>query len=260
MNKLLINQPGGFPLRSDDFLFLDEAIRESFYAICKAFDGSFKLHGCEITTSNDVAYSTEGYIAIDGEILHVVPCQADIEYIPGIGQVLPGFQLDTLDTDNRTFFDGNNRYTQQIRKAKLVSFSQLNPQLPVLSANADYIHNIIKRKLSEIPEENWREIGTPGNPMFENDVQNTPGYSTAAFRKLSNGLIALKGCMITNGNSQLFQLPTGYRPQQTLTLKAIGSSLPDNPVQPVFLTISPNTGMISIEPVVNFISIDGIFF
>ena len=71
------------------------------------------------------------------------------------------------------------------------------------------------------PAEAWREVGKPGQPVFENSWTNSPpttitprfAYTTVAFFKDRDGVVHLKGSA-TGGTAgtPIFALPPGYRP------------------------------------------------
>lgn len=69
------------------------------------------------------------------------------------------------------------------------------------------------------PIEAWHEVGTAGEPTFQNGWSNFSGYSTLAFAKDSAGFVHLKGT-ITGGSFTVpvFTLPAGYRPEQNLAV------------------------------------------
>jgi hypothetical protein len=62
--------------------------------------------------------------------------------------------------------------------------------------------------------EAYREVGSAGNPAFQNGCTNLGGvYQTAAFFKDAQGIVYLKGAVTCPGTSQVaFELPPGYRP------------------------------------------------
>jgi hypothetical protein len=63
------------------------------------------------------------------------------------------------------------------------------------------------------PPENWHEVGTPGEPPFQNSWQNGGGSETVGFYKDREGLVHLKGYATLGIVPQpVFQLPMGYRP------------------------------------------------
>lgn len=74
------------------------------------------------------------------------------------------------------------------------------------------------RKLEKLPiVENWHEIGTDGNPAFENSWTNydTSTYNSVGFYKDPFGIIRLKG--LAGGgslNTNIFTLPVGFRPSK----------------------------------------------
>lgn len=60
--------------------------------------------------------------------------------------------------------------------------------------------------------DDWRVIGSAGNPAFVNAWSNYgSGYQTAAFWKDSAGVVHLRG-LVTGGTTTIFTLPVGYRP------------------------------------------------
>jgi hypothetical protein len=67
------------------------------------------------------------------------------------------------------------------------------------------------------PAENWHEIDSPGEPVFQNGWKNTGPATdvTAAFFKDPYGVVHLKG-LIYNGTNDapIFVLPDGYRPSK----------------------------------------------
>ncbi len=70
---------------------------------------------------------------------------------------------------------------------------------------------------SVAPPEAFREVGTPGNPAFENGWENFgPGlYDTAAFSKDPLGVVHLKGSVAGGAIGSIFTLPVGYRPAKS---------------------------------------------
>lgn len=69
------------------------------------------------------------------------------------------------------------------------------------------------------PAESWHEVGSPGEPVFQNGWTNTGPATdvTAAFFKDPYGIVHLKG-LIYNGpnDAAIFVLPDGYRPSKGL--------------------------------------------
>jgi hypothetical protein len=91
------------------------------------------------------------------------------------------------------------------------------------------------------PAENWHEVDSPGEPVFQNGWTNTGPATdvTAAFFRDPYGIVHLKG-LIYNGTNDaaIFVLPDGYRPGKALiqlVWRGSGSGklnvLPDGTVQ-----------------------------
>ena len=70
------------------------------------------------------------------------------------------------------------------------------------------------------PIEAWHEVGTAGQPAFQNGWVNFGGgFSTMAFAKDSAGFVHLKGTIdLGTFSNDIFVLPAGYRPAQNLFL------------------------------------------
>src|SRR5215216_510142 len=76
--------------------------------------------------------------------------------------------------------------------------------------------------------EAYHELGTPGEPPFQNGAANfSPSFSTAAFFKDEEGIVHLKGTVKTKqvpgAGKVIFTLPSGYRPSQILDAAVIAS-------------------------------------
>jgi hypothetical protein len=68
------------------------------------------------------------------------------------------------------------------------------------------------------PPEAWHEIGTAGEPAFQNSWTNESPTSevTTAFYKDPFGIVHLKGLVTGGANGTIFTLPVGYRPSKNL--------------------------------------------
>jgi len=75
--------------------------------------------------------------------------------------------------------------------------------------------------------EAYHEVGTPGEPPFQNGATNFgSGFSTAAFFKDQEGIVHLKGTVKAKQALQgkvVFTLPSAYRPSQILDIGVIAS-------------------------------------
>ena len=75
--------------------------------------------------------------------------------------------------------------------------------------------------------EDWHEIGAGSEPAFANSWVNFGGAeATAAFRKLANGMVVIKGTVKdgTGLTATIFTLPVGYRPIKTIDFATIASN------------------------------------
>ena len=78
----------------------------------------------------------------------------------------------------------------------------------------------------------WREIGTSGQPAFENGWTNAGGaYETCAFGRDAMDFVHLKG-LASDGSyniyDPIFTLPEGYRPAGTLLISVYASAGDDD--------------------------------
>lgn len=86
--------------------------------------------------------------------------------------------------------------------------------------------------------ESWREVGTAGQPAFQNNWTNgTASFHSAAFYKDALGVVHLRG-LVTGGTAPaIFALPIGYRPPELLYHPATNTN-----GGPGEVLISPSTG------------------
>jgi hypothetical protein len=76
--------------------------------------------------------------------------------------------------------------------------------------------------------EQWREVGTPGQPALQNSWANAgAGNTTCAFRKNVLGMVELRGVLTNAAGTNAataFVLPDGYRPKHSAGSSRSGSS------------------------------------
>ena len=73
--------------------------------------------------------------------------------------------------------------------------------------------------------ENWREVGTAGEPVFESGWTNYSSTTPSVrFYKDPFGVVHLSGVGASASSSAIFFLPEGYRPDAQLNLPAVGNS------------------------------------
>lgn len=150
MNKLISNQNGGLRLEWDDIRWMDESLREGFYALLTAFGISpqdcFIISGCTISAGN----ITAGYIALNGEILKV-----DAQAIPtpsGANVVYFDIAITYDATGNETMFNGLPAQTYQVRKGVLLQAAATGTQfLFNTSGTTPTLLSVITSKLNAPP-------------------------------------------------------------------------------------------------------------
>lgn len=77
-------------------------------------------------------------------------------------------------------------------------------------------------------DEDWHEVGATDEPAFQNSWANYAlGDATAAFLKLTSGLVVIKGSIKSGANgTTAFTLPAGYRPALRLRFAGTGNVTP----------------------------------
>lgn len=121
MNRLKTTDTGGFPLRLDDFRWLDEAEREAFLGVVKTLIGDEEqciLYGCEITIEPGTGWDcTEGFVFFNDEIYYVAAHWVDWPTDP----YSLYFEEDIdHDSDGYKVFENTGTHeTYEIRRAKL---------------------------------------------------------------------------------------------------------------------------------------------
>jgi hypothetical protein len=109
------------------------------------------------------------------------------------------------------------------------------------------------------PSEGWHEVGTTGEPAFQNSWQNSGGnFETVAFYKDREGVVHLKGSATGPNNMIIFQLPAGYRPAsgKQLEIAAVcNCTTVDSDATPTAVNV--RTGQLQIFGSFNSAAIDG---
>jgi hypothetical protein len=146
---------------------------------------------------------------------------------------------------------------QQINVAKLGTVPAANTADVANTAN------------SVAPSEGWHEIGTPGEPYFENSWHNnTSGktFETAGFYKDHEGVVHLKGHVLGGTSFTIFHLPPGYRPASGKALFILascgGGPCSTSGVGSIGIAGSgtPDAGEVLVLPGVTSVTFDGISF
>jgi hypothetical protein len=111
-------------------------------------------------------------------------------------------------------------------KVKKIADKRIDKAAPGLSvANAEALGGKPASDFASSEVEPYHEVGTPGEPGFQNGWVNFGSYAaTAAFCRDPFDVVHLKGILPTSsGDAQTaFTLPTAYRPAQDLFLPSTG--------------------------------------
>lgn len=220
MYKLQTNYNGGMPFELNDIRWDQDSVRDVLKGILDSFkytdSGGFKLNGCIVTDIEGGYQCSAGYVYFSGEVFkvdaHTVSFGSEgCHYVFGV--------VTTYDiAGNDVFKDGSAHSTYEIRKAVLivntdVSFIASN----FLQYNGLSIKEIIYDFTSE-KETAWINIAD-----FQSNFANSsiaPG-STCDYKKDSFNTVWLRGMATSDASSagcNIFQLPVGYRPLNTIYL------------------------------------------
>jgi hypothetical protein len=286
MNKLKTTDNGGHPFELDDIRFMDEAYRDGLKGVLSAFgalaitDG-FKISGCGVTVGGGNYTWTDGYIALNGEVLKV---DAGSVPYPAGGNILTWDVVSTFDAAGlEQFEDGVSRDTYEVRKGALIevpttptymSFDALSLKDIVfdwiISDNViGGLNTFVIQAISAqgiyalIAQEAWSYIDAPGKPAFENSWVNALGVTRkAAYRKNTIGMVSLSGIVANigypgSGSAVIFTLPVGYRPTEARIFACSNST---NDLKAI--TVNSN-GQVSIQSSLSgdqYVDLNGIHF
>lgn len=136
MNRIDTNINGGFPVTLNDLRFIDDAIRLALDDILKGLAGDQPviIFGCTVSPLEQGDYQVSaGAVFYQGEIWHVYQHLLSYSQIPDWA-----FYLTYDPTGNKTFKDGIQHNTYEIRKAILCD-SASHPGGTVYSIAADQV-------------------------------------------------------------------------------------------------------------------------
>jgi hypothetical protein len=102
--------------------------------------------------------------------------------------------------------------------------------------------------------EGWHEVGSDGEPPFQNSWHNVTNavplpfsYETAAFYKDHEGLVHLRGAVVGGSKATaIFQLPPGYRPAPAKVLSLATTCIACSHPDPQGETVGVSTGELTI--------------
>jgi hypothetical protein len=129
-----------------------------------------------------------------------------------------------------TALAGPDAMTSSLKKSKVKAIAKkqadkrITNRAPGLSvAEAAALGGLPAAAYARVESEPWRDVGTAGQPDFENTWAIWAGLGKVSFYKDPIGIVRLRGSVISNGSSTeqvIFTLPPGYRPEQGFTVLA----------------------------------------
>lgn len=204
MKKLINNYSRGFDLVSDDFRFIDEAVRLALADVSKAFLETgidlCILWGCEVNISGVTANVTEGAILFNSEIWHV---DAHSFAVPNPLTEPPYWIFKTSYDPSGAKIDED----LQMHNAYQLRYAE-GKYTPTGSGIIDYVQmNDISRAVDVMLER------SSTNAVLE--AQSPVTIGTVNLKKIK-GIVHVTGTLLQTLNDSdaldLFILPVGYRP------------------------------------------------
>jgi hypothetical protein len=217
MNKLLTPN-GGMPLFNDDLRFMQNASFEAIKAIVgmlSEISPGFILMGCEVTEGPTTFSVSEGYVCIDGEVLHA-PARTNI---PNALKHTMVYSLNVYNdpAGNDQFEDGVLRDKYEIREA-LLSSGGTGTVVGLEGVNSQYSR--AKSILTQLVPRSERDGVAMSAPLGA-------GWSLVDFSGTDEDLLIIKqfgkvtmrAGMIPGsfGGATVFTLSQGFRPKAVVT-------------------------------------------
>lgn len=152
MNNLKTTDTGGFPLKLDDFRFVNNAVLEAFKGMMSMYDVTDShaviLSGCARTSVSGTTSIAQGYISIGGEICFV---PAHSYPTPSVGQNEYWMIDVSYDTSgNKTFQSTTSHNTYEVRVGK-IQVSNTVPAGFTIYANTKNVFTLMKEGVGMFP-------------------------------------------------------------------------------------------------------------
>jgi uncharacterized protein (TIGR02594 family) len=218
MNRLILDNTvtGGFPFDLDDLEFDQIAVRDAFKAIANIYgilnaDGC-QLFGCERTSGGGSTINVAaGAVMLAGEIYNV---NAHSYTSASPGEVTYWSVTSAFDpAGNEVFQDASSKDTYELRTASLVTTTTGAAPADRLEVGDSYS---FYEKMRRIINEDYHNIGDPGEPAFSNGwVDGSAStYNVPRFRLGADNKVHLSGRIdgSSSTSNTMFTLATSYRP------------------------------------------------
>ncbi len=217
MDRFKTEINAGLNLFNDDLAFIDASIRDSFVGIISAWGvaptDSFRISGCSIAVNGNIYSWTDGYIALNGEILKVV---AGSVTLPNLLQYGYGVYWKLSISNDPSGYVRQSQDTYELRRGVLY-YGDINTNPNYMPWNALYLKDKVLNSLTGTDLINKINLAAEGwqTPLLLNSwVNYANGGEPCGYNKDITGTIFLKGWAYANGSNTtaIFNLPTGYRP------------------------------------------------
>lgn len=236
MNNLKTTDLGGFPLRSDDFRWSYQAMKDAFKGIMSSYGISNStavvLSGCTRSVASGTVTIAAGYISIGGEVCYV-PAHS---YPAPVGTQKEYWVID-ISYDNtglKTFQDASTHDTYEVRTGKIAVASTV-PSGFTSYNQTKTIFEVINTKVDSVP------LGAI--LMWSGTIANIPiGY---ALCNGSNGTPDLRGRFVVGVDTRSTQ-PAGS-PQWDANYNGIGNVGGSKGVTLTVQNIPPHTHEVVVD-------------
>lgn len=122
MKKLNPFYPGGWKVKSDEIMYLQEALKEPLVqAFLSLNTGVFILSGCVKSTAAGVTSVTAGFVVYEGEVCEV-PAHSYSSVIAGETEI---WEKSVVTSGTKTFVDGSTHDVYESQICKLIKVTTL---------------------------------------------------------------------------------------------------------------------------------------
>lgn len=229
MNKLVTTNDGGFPLKMDDFKWMQDATREALKGLISSYldsSGVLILSGLEKTNIPFPLGSyeyREGYVFINGEVCYVPGLTMSYLVVGADAYLIPVTSFDPAGI--RMFKDASSHDTYQINTAKIIITAN-PPANAILLSSINRIEDVVYEWMNNkiIPSSELLNITIPNTGLIPGTYILKGSVDFSKYKRLSGRVY----CEDIQVGDTIAQLPPDYYPNETLMLGVIGYSGADS--------------------------------
>lgn len=123
--------------------------------------------------------------------------------------------------EKSSFTDNMNKFIDDM----VIKIDGIAGEVDTLTSDLSDLSSDVTTLTAQVAVEDWREVGTAGEPAFMNSWVNFDASRALSFR-LVNGVLYLKGAVRdgTSATANIFTLPAGYRPTESRIVSSYTSA------------------------------------